>query len=167
VFTRIFPWSQSWARSIQSIPAHPISEIHPNKPQPKSKSSYELFPSVLSQKNPVCILLIPYAYYMTCLSHPPWLDYSNYIWRSVQLMKLLVIQLSQPPVTSGLLGPTILLNTLFSNTVSRGSSLNVRNQASYTYRTTGKIIVLYILVFTFLGSRQSNGIKHYPNSVSS
>ena len=46
------------------------------------------------------------------------------------------------PVTSSLLGPNILLNTLFSNTLSLGSSFNVSDQVSHPYKTTGKIIVL-------------------------
>ena len=48
------------------------------------------------------------------------------------------------PVTSSLLGPNTFLNTLFSNTLSPRSSLNVSDQVSHTYKTTGKIIVLYI-----------------------
>jgi hypothetical protein len=44
-------------------------------------------------------------------------------------------------------GPNILLNTLFSNTLSLRSSLNVRYQVLHPYRTTGKIIVLYILTW--------------------
>jgi hypothetical protein len=51
----------------------------------------------------------------------------------------------QPPVTSSLFGPNILLNTLFSNTLSLCSSLNARDP----YRTTGKFTVLYILIFSF------------------
>jgi hypothetical protein len=27
----------------------------------------------------------------TCPSHPPWLDHSNYTWRRVQVMKLLIM----------------------------------------------------------------------------
>jgi hypothetical protein len=42
----------------------------------------------------------------------------------------------------------ILLNSLFSNTLSLCSSLNVRDQVSHPHRTTGKIIVLHILIFT-------------------
>jgi hypothetical protein len=56
------------------------------------------------------------------------------------------------PVTPSLLGPKILLNTLFSNTLGLCSSLNVIDQVSHPYKTTGKIMVLYILRFKFLGS---------------
>jgi hypothetical protein len=49
----------------------------------------------------------------------------------------------QPPVTSSLLGRNIPLSTLFSNTLSLCSSLNVTDQASHpSLKTTGKIRVL-------------------------
>jgi hypothetical protein len=51
------------------------------------------------------------------------------------------------PVTSYLFGPNIILSTLFWNTLSLCSSLNVRNQVSHPYRTTDRIILLYILCF--------------------
>jgi len=57
------------------------------------------------------------------------------------------------PVTSSLLGPNILLNTMFSNTLSFLSSLNVSDQVSRPYKTTGKIIVPYNLIFKFLDSK--------------
>ena len=50
------------------------------------------------------------------------------------------------------LGPNILLNTIFSNTLILLSSLNVSDQVSHPYKTTDKIIVLYILIFKFLDS---------------
>jgi hypothetical protein len=65
------------------------------------------------------------------------IDYSNYTFRRVQVMKLLIMQFSP---TSSLFGSNILLNTLFSNTLNLCSSLNIRDQVSQPYRTTGKII---------------------------
>jgi hypothetical protein len=44
-------------------------------------------------------------------------------------------------VTSSLLGPHVLLNTLFSNTLSLHLSLNASDQVSHPYKTTGKIKV--------------------------
>jgi hypothetical protein len=67
-------------------------------------------------------------------------------------MKFVVMQFFHSPVTSSLFGPNILLSTLFSNTLSLCSSLNVRDKVSHPYRTTGKMIVLYILMFTFFDS---------------
>ena len=51
------------------------------------------------------------------------------------------------PVTSSLVSPNILLNTMFSNTLSFLSSRNVNDQVSHPYKTLDKIIVLYILIF--------------------
>jgi hypothetical protein len=53
------------------------------------------------------------------------------------------------PVTSSVLGPNILLSTLFSNTLSLCSFLDIRHQVSHAYKTTGSIMVLYILTFKF------------------
>jgi hypothetical protein len=65
------------------------------------------------------------------------------------------MQLSQPRTASSLFGPNIL-NNLFSNTLNLCSSLNVGYQVSHPYEATGKIVVLYILIFTFLDSRQED-----------
>jgi hypothetical protein len=55
------------------------------------------------------------------------------------------------PVASSLLGPDILLSTLFSNTPSLCYSLSVRDQVSHPYKTS-KTTVLYILWITLLYS---------------
>jgi hypothetical protein len=85
-------------------------------------------------------------------SHPHRLHYSNYTWRRVQIVKLrysVSSILRLPP-----LGPDILLNTLFSNTLSLCSSLNVRDKVSHPHRTIGKIVVLSILIFKLLDNNQ-------------
>jgi len=41
---------------------------------------------------------------------------------------------------------------MFSNTLSFLSYLNVSDQVSHPYKTTGKIIVPYILIFKILDS---------------
>jgi hypothetical protein len=51
------------------------------------------------------------------------------------------------------LGPNIILNTLLSNTLSLCSSSDVRDQVSQPYKTTGKIIALYIQIFIFIGQQ--------------
>jgi hypothetical protein len=50
------------------------------------------------------------------------------------------------PLTSSLLGQNIFLSTLFSNTLSPRFSSTVSDQVSHPYETTGKIIVVYILI---------------------
>ena len=57
------------------------------------------------------------------------------------------------PVTSSLLGPNILLNAQFSNNLSLRSSLNVSDQVSHPYKTTGKITVQCILTLKFFDSK--------------
>jgi predicted branched-subunit amino acid permease len=57
---------------------------------------------------------------------------------------------------SYLFGPNILLSTQFLNIRHLRSSLNFRDQVSHTYKAIRKIIVLYILIFAFLGSRRED-----------
>jgi hypothetical protein len=77
------------------------------------------------------------------------------------------------PVTYSLLGPNTLLSTLFSNTLSLRSSLNVSDQASHPYKTAGKIIVLYILIFKIwiaiwkTKDSEPNNSKHFLASICS
>jgi hypothetical protein len=61
----------------------------------------------------------------------------------------LQMQLFEPPTISFLFGLP-LLSLLFSYTLGLCFSLNVTDQVSHPHKTAGKIIVLYILIFTFI-----------------
>jgi hypothetical protein len=101
----------------------------------------------LSHQNLIRIPLLPHECYMNCPSHSRWLDHSNNTCRKVQVI---------PPVTSSLCVPNILFSILFLNTISPCSSLHVRDLVSHQYKIPSKIIVLYILLFTFLDSRRED-----------
>jgi hypothetical protein len=65
-------------------------------------------------------------------------------YEEYKLWGCLLCSLLQPPVTSSFSGPNILLNTF-------AGSVNVEDQVSHPYKTTGTIIVLYVFIFTVLG----------------
>ena len=124
------------------IPTTHLLEIHPNvihlsTPRSPQWSLSLRFP----HQDPIHPLSSPTR--ATCPSHLILLDF---ITRTIlgEEYKSFSPSLCNPlhsPVTSSLLGRNILLNTIFSNTFSFVSSLNVSDQVSHPYKTTGKIIV--------------------------
>jgi hypothetical protein len=64
--------------------------------------------------------------------------------------------LLQPPVISSLLVPNIQLGSLCSDTLNLCSSFSVRGQVSHRYKTRGKIIVLFILMFKLVKRRRED-----------
>jgi len=140
MFTRSWHWSLSWAICIQFTPFHCIS-LRP------ILISYclcldvprDLFPSGF----PTNIL---YAFLIslmsaTCSSHLIILDLLTLTMfgEAYKLWSTSLCILLHPPATSSLLGPNILLSTLFSHTFNLCSSLSLRNQVSCPYKTTGKL----------------------------
>jgi hypothetical protein len=84
-------------------------------------------------------------------SPEPYRVHSNYVWRGVHVMKLLIMQLS--PICRHFISLRTkysLLSGLFSNTLRLCSFLNIRDKVSHPYKTTDKVIVLYILIFMFI-----------------
>jgi hypothetical protein len=75
---------------------------------------------------------------------------------SLYLAKSTNYEVPQSPITSSLFSLSIFLSTLFSKTLSLYSSRNVSDRVLHPYTTTGKIIVLYILLFMFLDSRRED-----------
>jgi hypothetical protein len=67
-------------------------------------------------------------------------------------MKLINMQLPHDPF-SYLLGQNNFLNNLFSKTLNLCSSPKMRDHVSHPYSTTGKITVLYVLIFRFFDMR--------------
>jgi hypothetical protein len=96
------PSTGPYPELYQSNPHHPILKIHFDIVHtPTSWSSQWSLSFWLSHQYSTSIPLLPYSCYMPRQSNPSWLDHSNYTWRRVQVMKLLVMQVS--PVSCQLL----------------------------------------------------------------
>jgi hypothetical protein len=104
---------------VHTIPSY-LSKIYFNSVHsPTSWSSYWSLSFWLSHQYPICIPLLTNSCYMHRPSHPPWLDHSNYVWRGLHIMKLLIMQFFfQSPITSSLFSPDILTSAPCSQTPS-------------------------------------------------
>jgi hypothetical protein len=100
--------------------------------------------------------------YMPRPSHPPRLYSSNYTWRKVQIMKLLIMQFY--PSSCHLISPRsrYSLHPLLNHPQSVSLS-NVKDQVSYPHKSIGHIIVLQIIIFTFLDSRLEQNVNFSKN----
>ena len=154
--------SLSRAISIKSTPPHPTSW----RTILISSSYLGLgLPSCLSTSGfPTKTLYKPLP--MPHPSHSSQFYHLNNIGWGVQIIRW--YSFLHSPVTSSLLGPNIL-NILFSNTFSLCSSLNVSNQVSHPYKTTGKIYISWSLNFLIANwkSKDSapNDSKHSLTSI--
>jgi hypothetical protein len=158
--TQEFPnilWNLTVHYRVHKIPSLvPIhSQINPVHTTPSYQLCLGLSSSFFPYGVPIQILyaLLFSPICATCPAHLILLDLITLIilGEEYKLWSTSLRSFLQPPVTSSPFDP--ILNTLFSNTLSLCSSLNVRDQVSYLYRTTDKIIVFYIPTFPVLGGK--------------
>jgi len=139
------------------IPTSHLLEIHPNIIHPSTPRSPQWSPSLrFPYQDPIHPPPHPYAPHAQ--AHLILLDFitRTILGEEYKSFSSSLCSLLHSPVTSSLLDPNILLNTMFSNTLSFLSSCNVNDPVSHPYKTTGKIIVLNILSFKFLDSNQED-----------
>ena len=100
-----------------------------------------LFPSRFPTRILYTTLLSPIR--ATLPAHPIILDFitRTILGEQYRSFSSSLCSFLHSPVTPSLLGPNILLSTVFSNTLSLCSSLNVSDQVSYPYNTTSRITV--------------------------
>ena len=137
---KCLPRAPSWARSIQSMPTHPTT-----------------WRSILIRSSNLCLDLsgclfpfrLPSSLLLraTCPTHLILLDLitRKILDKECRSLSSSLCSVLYSPVTSSLLGPNILLSTIFSNTHSLHSSLHVSDQVSHPYKTTGKLIIMFTL----------------------
>jgi hypothetical protein len=91
---------------------------------------------------------------MPCPPHSPWFYLPNNIWWWVQIMKLPILQLS----------PFSLYFIPLRSSLR--SSLNVTDQVSHPYKTTGRIMV-FVYLNLYVPRQQVEGQKTVNRTVAS
>ena len=132
------------------IPTSHLLEIHPNIIHPSTPRSPQWSPSLrFPHQDPIHPLSSPIR--ATCPAHLILLDFiaRTILGEKYKSFSSSLCNFLHSPVTSSLLGPNILLNTMFSNTLSFLSSRKVSDQVSHPYKTTGKAKDLHLHIIMY------------------
>ena len=133
------------------IPTSHLLQIHPNIIHPSTPRSPQWALSLrFPQQDPIHPPPLTHMHHMPSPSHSSLFYHPHNTGEEYKSFSSSLCSLLHSPGTLSLLGPNILLNTMFSNTLSFLSSCNVSDQVSHPYKTKGKIIIPNILVFKFL-----------------
>ena len=115
------------------FPESDQSSLCPLLPLPEDLPSGS-FPQISSPKPCIHLCCLPYVL------HTPPIPFFSILSQTKEYRSLssLLCSFLHSPVPSSLLGPNILLSTVFSNTLNLCSSLSVNDQVSHPYKTTAK-----------------------------
>ena len=106
---------------------------------------------IVSPSKP-CIHISSHTLYMSSPSHSRFITRTT-LGEEYTSFSSTLCSFLHSPVTSSFLHPNIQLNTLFSNNLHLCSYLTVSDQDSHPYKTIGKNIFHYNLIFKFLDSK--------------
>ena len=145
-----------------------LLEIHPNIIHPSTPRSHQWPPSLWFPHQDR-IQSLSSTIRATCPAHLILFDFTTHtiVGEGYKSFSTSLCNFLHPPVTSSLIGPNILLNTMFSNTLNFLSSRNVNDQVLHPYKTTGKIIVKLVhlvgfIIRMFHDARPPERQKHVP-----
>jgi hypothetical protein len=92
--------------------------------------------------------------------HPPWFNHSNNTRWRIQAMKFIIMQFSPWSVFIPFSSKYPPQHTVLKD-LSLSSSLKVKDQVSQPHSKTRKIILLYILIFSFLYEKRKQKIMDW------
>jgi len=162
VFKKAYHWSLFRARWIQFTTSHPNSlrYILILFYRIRLRLQLDVFPWSFEIK---ILYTFPIAsIHATCPAYLIFLGFITLIIfdEAYELWSSSLCSFIQSPATFSLLLPNILLSILLSDTLRLCSSLDVRDRVSHPYKTTGKIMVLYVLIPKFLvKGRKTDGYE--------